>query len=246
MDFTRSVVAMADDMQELQAALGYRFADPVLLLRAFTHASAAEQPEDSYERLEFLGDAVVGLTAAEHLFRTFPSWSEGQMTQTKSALVSRRTLARAGRALRLESYLHVDEGLRRQRRYTTSMISGTYEAVVGAIFVDGGLPAASDFVLRTLRPELERVLASRHAVDCKSALQKRSQADGQGIPNYTITRSEGPDHKRRFHAVVRVGGRVCGAGWGLTKREAEQGAACAALAQRYGEGAADGSDGDLP
>jgi ribonuclease-3 len=224
---------MGEAVEKLQEVLGYRFSDPALLECAVTHASAAQGERSSNERLEFLGDAVLGLVISDHLFRRFPDWSEGQMTQTKSAVVSRRTTAKVGRALGLGGHLRVDDGLKRRGAYTIAMVSGVYEAIVGAIFCDGGPDAAGDFVIRTLGPEADRVAANRHTPDHKSVLQKETQAEGKGVPTYTITRSEGPEHKRRFQAVVRIASEETGTGWGPTKRDAEQSAACQALNTRY-------------
>jgi len=224
---------VGEDLSELQERIGYQFAHHELLARAVRHASAAQGNVRSNERLEYLGDAVVGLVISDYLFRSFVDWSEGEMTQVKSAVVSRRTMARVGRRLGLSEYLSVDDGLKRRAAFTTAMVAGAYEAVVGAVFVDGGMEPASELVLRTLEPEVQRVLANRHVPDCKSLLQKLTQAEGNGIPGYSITQSVGPDHSRRFQAVVRIGGEVHGTGWGQTKRSAEQAAARVALDACY-------------
>jgi len=227
------VIAPDDDLAALEKVLDYRFSDPALLARAVTHASAARGEMPSNERLEFLGDAVVGLAVSEHLFRSFPDWTEGQMTQAKSAIVSRRTLSKVGRSMGLGRYLRVDEGLKRRRQFSIAMMAGAYEAVVGAVFLDGGLGPAARLVLRTLGPEAETIVANRHEPDYKSVLQKRTQADGKGVPEYSITRSEGPQHRKRFRALVRVAGQESGSGWGPTKRAAEQSAAHQALELLY-------------
>ncbi len=218
---------------EFAAALGYGFREPALLGRALTHASAPREGGKSNERLEYLGDAVVGLVVCDHLFRTFPSWTEGQMTEVKSAVVSRRMMAPVGRRMGIPEVLEVDDGLRRRSNYTIAMVSGAYEAVTGAIYLDGGFQAARDFVVRTLGPAIDRVLANEHARDCKSILQRRTQAERKGIPTYRITRLEGPDHLPCFEAVVEVEEQECGTGRGATKRAAEQHAAGEALNVMY-------------
>jgi len=229
---------MEDDLGQLQSLLAYRFKDASLLECALRHASApAAGP--SNERLEFLGDAVVGLAVSADLFRTMPHAAEGEMTVIKSAVVSRRTLARAGRTLGLGEHMNTDRGLR-SSRYPVSVLAGAYEAVAGAIFVDGGLRAARRFVLRTLRPEIERAGAARHAAGYKSILQERTQAEGKGLPAYEVVRRHGPDHRREFEVLVRVEGRECGTGRGTTKKEAEQEAAREALDRRYPEWDAEG------
>ncbi len=222
---------MTEELHRLQARLGVQFENLELLRRALRHASAAET-EPSYERLEFLGDAVVGMVVAEHLFRTMPGASEGEMTVIKSGVVSRRTLGRVGRRLALQEHLEVGEGLQ-GRPYPLSIVSGAYEAVVGAVFVDQGMRAAGDLVLRTLADEIERVCEDRHAEGAKSLLQQRAQAVGLGIPRYEIISAEGPDHEVEFQAVVLIAGRECGEGRGRTKKEAESNAARQALERHY-------------
>lgn len=233
---------MDDMLQELQERLGYSFSDPSLLTRAMTHASASGRRKPSNERLEFLGDAVVGLVISEHLFRSMPRSPEGDMTRIKSAVVSRRTQARVGRALGLPQYLRVDPGLRQRKRYPASMAANAYEAVVGAILVDRGIEAAREFVLRTLAPEVVRARAGRHGRDYKSVLQQKTQAGAKGAPQYDTVQHEGPDHQRRFLVKVYIDGQECGAGWGSTKKAAEQNAARRALASRDGSLPSDASD----
>jgi len=223
-----------DDLQErICKCLKYRFQDAGLLGRALTHASAAAEGRPSNERLEFLGDAVVGLVISDYLYRSAPELSEGEMTVIKSEVVSRRTMARVGRALGLPAFLRVDEGLRRRKAFPQSIVANVYEALVGAIFVDGGMRAASDYVLRTLELHVKRVDTSRFAASSKSALQERAQAEGKGVPRYEILRYEGPEHDRRFFAAVYVAGQECGSGSGATKKDAEQKAAHEALAKLY-------------
>lgn len=219
--------------QQLQDRLGYRFSDPSLLVRAVTHASAQCEGMPSNERLEFLGDAVLDLVVSERLFDAMPELSEGEMTVMKSAVVSRRTLARVGRSLGLPEFLFVDDGLKQRRTYPASMAANVYEAIVGAIFVDGGLESAREFLLRTLAEEMERAEAKGHRPNHKSILQERTQAEGKGSPRYSVLRSEGPDHRRRYLIVVRIRSQECGRGWGSTKRDAEQSAAKDALDKCY-------------
>ncbi len=226
---------MADTLSELQDRLQYRFGDPSLLERAMTHASARGEDQAANERLEFLGDAVVGFVISEHLFRSLREAPEGRMTRIKSAVVSRQTLARIGRSLGLREWLRVDAGLRQWEQYPGSMVAGAYEAVVGAIFLDGGIDAAREFVLRTLAEEVEHALVERHHEDYKSALQWKSLAEGKGIPQYEVVRQEGPDHRRRFLTTVYIGGKECGSGWGRTKKSAEQSAAAQALGEPFVE-----------
>ncbi|MHC4480547.1 MAG: ribonuclease III, partial [Planctomycetota bacterium] len=200
---------------------------------ALTHASATGGDALSNERLEFLGDAVVALAVCNHLFRQRPDLSEGEMTVIKSAVVSRRTMARVGRSLGLSEFLRVDYGLRQRASYPSSMVAGAYEAVVGAILVDGGMEAAVEFILRTLGPEIERTEARQHKPSYKSILQEKAQAEGKGAPRYSLVRYEGPDHRPRYLTVVHICGEKCGAGWGSSKKTAEQEAAKDALDKCY-------------
>jgi len=222
---------MTRELDRLQERLGVRFDDESLLYRALRHASAAGEVP-SYDRLEFLGDAVVGLVVAEHLFRSMPAASEGEMTVIKSVVVSRRALGRVARKLNLHEYLEVGEGLQ-GRPYPLSIVSGAYEAVVGAVFVDSGMAIARNLVLRTLENERERVCEERNAEGAKSVLQQMTQAEGKGIPRYKIVGAEGPDHALQFQAVVLVADEQCGEGWGRTKKDAESNAARQALERCY-------------
>jgi ribonuclease-3 len=224
---------MADKLRPLQERLQYRFKDGRLLVEALTHASATARGRPSNERLEFLGDAVVGLVVCEFLWRCRPSMSEGEMTVVKSAVVSRSALTRVARTLGLAEFLTVDEGMRQQKGYPGSIMGNAYEAVVGAMFLDRGLGKAAEFVMRTLEPEIERARSSQHTPSFKSVLQHRTQAEGKGAPRYRVVRHEGPDHLRRYLTVVQVGGKEQGTGWGLTKKDAEQNAARDTLDRCY-------------
>lgn len=216
-------------MSEIEELLGHEFTDPSLLSKALTHASAGGAESFTNERLEFLGDAVVDMVVSNHLFTTMPQAPEGEMTRIRAAVVSRRTLGRVGRKLGLEAFLRVDEGLSRKEEYPTSIVAGGYEAVVGALFLDGGARVAKRFVLRTLQEELERCTGTTAFVSNKSRLQENVQAAGHGIPHYEVLQVEGPDHERRFLVAVSVAGRELGRGWGRTKKDAEQRAAEQAL-----------------
>jgi len=231
--------------EELQQRLGYAFSDEALLARAVTHASAAGDVSESNERLEFLGDAVVGLAVSAHLFSAMPQAAEGEMTVIKSHVVSRQCLSAAGRELGLAEFLQVDEGLQRRADYPDSLLADAFEAVVGAIFLDGGMRSAGEFLLRALGPSVEEARAEPSAAGCKSIIQEKTQAAGQGAPRYVIVETIGPDHRRLFKAAILVQHLECGTGWGLTKKAAEQNAARAALDRLY-PGWQDGDDGCRP
>jgi ribonuclease-3 len=220
-------------IEELQEVMGYRFCDASLLDKAVTHSSAKPAGGRSYERLEFLGDAVLGLVVAERLFGLSGRFDEGQMTQMKSAVVSRRSAAEAGHRLRLQHYLRADRGLAQAGEYPLSVLAAAYEALVGAIYLDGGFEKARDFVVRTLEPELKAAERRDHAPSFKSLLQEFVQAEGQEPPAYRVICKVGPPHDRLFVVVVSEGGVEKGFGWGKSKKEAEQHAAEEALSSMY-------------
>lgn len=220
------------ELEELQSTIDYEFEDISLLRKAMTHSSLAPAGHRSYERLEFLGDAVAGLVIAEELFKSPAAYSEGEMTVMKSDTVNRRSMEQAGRRLELERYLRVDRGLA-QQEYPASLITDAYEALVGAIFLDGGYQQAREFVLRTLQQELEAAEEKEHPPNYKSVLQEMLQAEGKEPPTYHTARKVGPAHNTRFQAEVRLDGVARGAGWGKTKKQAEQQAAREALEDLY-------------
>jgi ribonuclease-3 len=224
---------MEQSIQDLQEELGYSFRNVALLERALIHASAGTEENPPNERLEFLGDAVIGLVVSAYLFRTMPDASEGDMTVIKSGAVSRKSLGVVGREIGISPFLRVDEGLKSRGTYPNSMVGGAYEAIVGAIYVDGGYDPARAFVLRTLEDRIDEVCEQRHMLSSKSLLQQKTQAEGLGIPRYEIVKTEGPDHERRFLAAVWVSGKKCGEGWGVSKKGAQRAAARQALNTCY-------------
>jgi len=187
---------------------------------------------ESNERMEFLGDAVLGLVVADHLFESFPAHDEGMLTELRAHLVQRDTLAKAARKLDLGAALLLgkgeDDGGGRRR---PTNLSHVYEAIVGAIFLDSGLEAARSFVLGSLSEELEYVADESFTVDPKSRLQEISQSRYQTTPRYQVVETEGPDHARRFTIEVIIQGEAFGSGSGRSKQAAEKQAAQQALEQ---------------
>jgi len=239
------------DLKELEAALGHEFSSPELLLRALTHRSLAHQlaqadgskksaPADN-ERLEFLGDAVLGLVVAEALFSLHPEWREGEMTRIRSGLVSRLHMAQVAEEIDLGRHLRLSRGEERSGlRRRSTVLSNTMEAVMGALFLDGGLEPVRVFVRgRVMGEAAERLaleLRSGEALgNYKSALQERLQAAGAGAPVYHVKSESGPDHHKRFLIEVRLKGEAgqkgkpLARGMGRTKKHAEQDAARRAL-----------------
>ena len=230
-----------DGIASLQSALGLVFRNPRLLEQALVHRSYLNENPGfrlgSNERLEFLGDAVIGFITAENLYSDFPELPEGGLTRLRAVLVRRDTLARAARALRLGEYLYLGRGEERSggRRRPRNLAS-TFEAVVGAIYLDQGLATARDFVLEALAGELDR--AGREAEDYKSKFQEIVQAKHHLPPSYRVIDAVGPDHRRWFTVEVSVEGEVLGRGSGWSKQVAEKEAARAALqviAEGWGE-----------
>jgi len=224
------------DLAALQQALGVSFNDLPLLERALVHGSYInENPSltsTSNERLEFLGDAVLGLIVAEKLYQDFPHSNEGEMTRLRAALIRRDTLARMARAIRLGNYLYLGKGEEASGgRNKPANLAGALEAVTAAIFLDRGSAITRDFILRLLSPELQKVVSQGAGVDYKSQLQELIQAREQQAPVYRVVEAIGPDHDKRFTVEVRVGDTVLGRGSGKGKKAAEAEAAHSALEQ---------------
>lgn len=206
--------------------IGYQFTDRALLRRSLTHSSAAETRLDSNERLEFFGDAVLGLVICEYLFQNFPDQREGQLTQMKSWLVSRQTCARVARTLGLQDLLLVGRGL---QSTPDSILAAVVEALIAGVYFDGGLAAAREFILNSFQGELS-LCRPEDAENYKSQLQEITQRDFGRTPDYVIIEESGPDHAREFSIVVRIGDVQFDSGTGKTKKEAEQQAARNAVA----------------
>lgn len=221
----------------MEERIGYRFADAELLTHALTHRSwCAEHPGDpSNERLEFLGDAVLGLVVTDYLFSRFPDLPEGQLAKTRAAVVSADALATVGSELGIGLDLRLGKGEDASGgREKGSILADAVEAVIGAMYLDGGIEPARHLVLRTLDNRIDDAARRPGFTDFKTRLQETAARDGHGPPTYRITES-GPDHHKRFHATVLIGGEARGAGDGTSKKEAEQRAAEAAYHARSAE-----------
>ena len=223
------------DMAALEAALGVEFRDRRLLELALVHGSYLnENPgssEESNERLEFLGDAVIGVAAAHELYRRNPEWPEGRLTEARSDLVRGETLARVASRLALGDHLRMGRGeASGGGRRRPSVLASALESVVGALFLDRGYPDAEALALRLLEPEMPHLERPSVARNPKSALQEALQAAGAKPPTYSIVDVTGEDHSRQFTAEVCIDGRVLGSGTGPRKSTAERRAAEAALA----------------
>jgi ribonuclease-3 len=225
----------AEVLEQCQEAIGYRFAQPDLLRAALTHASGANTRLASNERLEFLGDAVLGLVCCEQLYLRFPDYQEGDLTKIKSVVVSRRCCARFSRDLRLGDYLFLGKGMHPSTETVpANLLADVYESLVGAIFLDRGLEAARPFILRHLGPEIEEVAEGAHG-NFKSLLQQVAQREFNATPQYVLLDEKGPDHSKCFKIAAVIGRHTYAGAWGRNKKEAEQRAAMNALAQVSGD-----------
>lgn len=241
-------------LADLEVALGHNFSNPELLLCALTHRSLANQqlqdsrkgstvPATDNERLEFLGDAVLGLVIGEALFLSHPEWREGELTRVRAQLVSRQHMAQVAADISLGDHLRLSRGEDRSGlRRKSTILSNTMEAVIGALFLDGGLEPVRTFARRYVMGDaVERLaeqLRSGAALgNFKSALQEHLQAERAGSPVYRVRRESGPDHRKRFLIEVRLktaegeAGKPLARGSGSTKKDAEQDAARRALAR---------------
>jgi ribonuclease-3 len=226
----------ADVLEECQTTLGYHFRRPELLRAALTHASGANTRLASNERLEFLGDAVLGLVVCEQLYLRFPEYQEGDLTKIKSVVVSRRTCARIARQLNLGDFLFLGKGMHpHMAAVPANMQADVYESLVGAIYLDGGLDEAKKFILRDLTAEIELVAEGAHGGNFKSVLQQVAQREFGATPQYVVLDEKGPDHSKCFKIGAQIGRHTYAGAWGRNKKEAEQKAAMNALAQINGD-----------
>jgi ribonuclease III len=218
----------------LEGHLGYTFADPALCEAALTHKSWVNEATDptrtDNERLEFLGDAVLALVVSDLLMRRFPDRAEGELSKTRAVIVSEAGLARAAQAIGLGQWVFLGRGEDQAGgRGKPSILSDALEALMGAIYLDGGLAPARAVAERLFGDALKDAHnEARH--DYKSRLQERSQALLQATPQYRVVGQEGPDHDKRFAVTISLGGREYGRAVGRSKKEAEQSAAAQALA----------------
>ncbi|MCL4359675.1 ribonuclease III [Patescibacteria group bacterium] len=221
--------------EDLQEQLGVTFHDQQLLQSAFYHRSYLNEARDikeSNERLEFLGDAVLSFLTSQYLYRTYPEYPEGTLTNIRSSLVKTKSLAMIAANLHLGELLFLSRGEDESGgRKNISLLADTFEALLGALYLDQGIPEAKRFLETFLFPETKRVIESRAYIDFKSFLQEVVQQDSRISPTYHVTKSEGPDHDKTFWIDAVTGEKVLGSGTGKSKQQAEQEAARDALEQ---------------
>lgn len=216
-------------LEKCQELIGYRFKELQWLEKALTHASASDNRLNSNERLEFLGDAVLGVVICHELFQRFGSYLEGELTKVKSMIVSRRTCGMIAENIGLTQFLHIGKGMTAHRKLPRSCAAAVIESIIGAVFVDGGQDAARHFILRHFGSVLKDADAQQHHGNFKSMLQQYAQHALDTTPMYELLDEKGPDHSKCFEVSVVIGNRRFTGGWGPSKKEAEQLAAFHAL-----------------
>jgi ribonuclease-3 len=218
-------------LQEVEQIIDYKFSNRNLLAKALTHSSGVDNRLLSNERLEFLGDAILAVVICQTLFERFPSHFEGNLTKMKSMLVSRRTCARVAKQLGLQKYLELGKGMADSRALLGSLAAGLLEAVLAAIYIDGGFDAARSFVLRSFASIMEQAEAEQAQGNFKSLLQAYAQQELDATPVYELLDEKGPDHNKCFESQVVIAKRHFPSAWGTNKKEAEQKAALNALVE---------------
>lgn len=225
------------DLRACQAQIGYEFLNPQILEGALSHASGVQHRLASNERLEFLGDAILGFVVCERLFRQYPQYSEGELTKIKSVVVSRETCARVSEAIGLSEFLILGKGMASDPQVPRSVLAAAFESLVAAIYMDAGVEQASKFILHHMGPEIESAVSSEFGGNYKSLLQQLAQREYGVTPSYHLLDEKGPDHSKCFKIAAQVGEREFTPAWGRSKKESEQRAANNAIAQMRGEDA---------
>jgi len=218
-----------ESIERIQDAIAYRFRNLDWLHNALVHSSAREEGLPCNERMEFLGDAVLGMIVSDYLFSNFVDYEEGQLSAIKSVVVSCGMLAKESRRLGVAEVIRLGKGISQRKSLPDSVLGNTYEALVAAIYRDGGLEAARRFVLNGLESCIREVVEGRYDLNYKSILQHFTQKQLGCVPVYRVTGARGPDHMKWFEVTVQFQGALYGPGQGRTKKDAEQQAARAAL-----------------
>ncbi|MFQ5963990.1 MAG: ribonuclease III [Candidatus Scalinduaceae bacterium] len=213
---------IAEKLTDCQEKIGYFFNNIKLLENALTHTSFKTPYNPSNERLEFLGDAILGMIISDYLFKKFPDYSEGNLTKIKSVVVSRATLAKIGTEMELKKHISVGKGLTTTSSLPKSLIANVFEAIIAAIYIDGGLEVAYDFITKRLKREINIVCNNQHEKNYKSILQHFCQKQHGHAPKYKVIKQSGPDHKKTFEVAVVINNNSHCSGFGNNKKEAEQ------------------------
>jgi len=231
-------------LDKLELELGYRFSDPVLLRKALIHSSHAHEQNisEDNEQLEFLGDSVLGLIVSDLLFRAHPNLTEGELSKLKGFFVSSANLVKYAEQLDLGRYLYLAKGEEKTGgRSKQALLVDAFEAIIGAIYLDGGPESARHLASKFMEPQLDEVrMGARRSVDFKTALQERLQARSLGSARYLAVSESGPDHEKLFTVDIELNGQIVARGIGLTKKAAEQAAARQALQIQFSGAHKDG------
>ncbi len=222
--------SVEEKIERCQGIVEHRFNNIALLHSALTHASGAMHRLGNNERLEFLGDSVLGMVVCEWLYQEYPEYSEGDLTKIKSSVVSRRSCGKVACELGLEACLIVGKGINRGRGFPRSLVSDVFEAVVAAIYLDAGLEVARARLRKWLAAEVRGAVEGRGSGNYKSLLQQYAQRERASTPFYRLVTESGPDHRKRFRVAAVIAGEEFQPAWGNNKKDAEQHAAANALA----------------
>jgi ribonuclease-3 len=225
--------SVSESHERLQANIGYRFRDKALLRHALTHKSAVNLSDrkglSSNERLEFLGDSVLNCLVTEHLYEKYPDQTEGHLAKLKSLIVSRKILGEVGDAIHLGRYCRLGASERKAGVKGSCIVSNAFEAVCGAIYLDGGLESVRELLRKFLFCRIEEFLNDADNVNYKSTILEMSQRDGFGMPHYNVLSTSGPEHDKIFVIELLIGGVSLGQGTGANKKIAQQNAAQSAV-----------------
>ena len=218
-------------LAKCERRIGYQFSDKSLLQSALTHASGAHHRLASNERLEFLGDAILGAVVCELLYRQYPQYLEGDLTGIKSIVVSRQTCAKISEALGMQEFLILGKGMTTHPTVPASLLADVFESLIAAVYLDGGDRAAREFVEKYIAPEVELAAGGELEGNYKSLLQQLAQREYGTTPTYQLLDEKGPDHSKCFKITAQIGPNRYQAAWGRNKKEAEQRAARNALSE---------------
>lgn len=226
---------LPSQLEACELRIGYTFVQKTLLRAALTHASGADHRLASNERLEFLGDAILGAIVCELLFRQYPDYLEGDLTKIKSVVVSRQTCAKISQILGMQEFLILGKGMTTHPSVPPSLLADVFESLIAAIYLDGGAEAVREFVSKHMGPEIELAVGGEMGGNYKSQLQQLAQRQYGTTPTYQLLDEKGPDHSKCFKIAAQVGTNRYQAAWGRNKKEAEQRAARNALSELYGQ-----------